>query len=421
MFLDNSEWFLLGAFSILFLYFITHYFTKRVDKYNLYFAFGCLISIIRTITNNLYPVLGELSPYYILVRKIDHLSFVWGPMFYILLADSLFAKIGNKVIVRTFLLISIGLSMFIVFTPNKLYTPPYYFYDYVIIANMLYATYIFTIALIKKLKFSLLFFSANLIFIFSVVYDVLHGSNIITSPFGELHAYTYFIYLYITSVVLASKLAIIDKRRLESQVKFLHAQIQPHFLHNTISTIIAYCKKDPEQSTQLLIELSTYLRGKFKTQEDMFTPLKDEIELIKSYLAIEQARFKEHLIVEYDIDEECNILIPCLILQPIVENAVKHGLLPKKDGGKLSISIKRAENNVVAIIKDNGIGMDVERLPDILVGNETGIGLSNTNERLKRYYNTEIKAKSKLGKGTEFTITIPISKGKNNDKMYSGR
>lgn len=411
MFLDNTEWFLLGAFSILFLYFITHYFAKRIQKYNLYFALGCLISMVRTVTNNLFPVLGELSPYYKLVRKADHLSFVWGPMFYILLADSLFSKISKKLFVRIFLLVSVGLSMFIICTPRRLYTPPYYFYDYVIVANMLYATYIYTVALIKRQKFSLLFSLANIIFISGVVYDVLYGSKIIASSFGELHPYTYFVYLYITAVVLAKKHSMVDKSGLESQVRFLHAQIQPHFLHNTISTIIAYCRTDPEQSRHMLIDLSTYLRGKFKTQEEMFTPLKDEVELIKSYLSIEQARFKDQLIVEYDIDEDCDILIPCLILQPIVENAVKHGLLPKQEGGKLSISIKREESNVVVRIRDNGIGMDIEQLPDILAGDKEGIGLSNTNERLKRYYNTEIKAKSKAGEGTEFTITIPISKG----------
>lgn len=174
-------------------------------------------------------------------------------MFYILLADSLFTKISNKIIVRIFFIVSVGLSMFIIITPAKHYTPPYYFYDYIIVANMLYATYIFTVALIKKHKFSLLFFLANLIFIFGVVYDVLYGSKIISSPFGELHPYTYFVYLYITAVVIAKKHSIVDKRRLESQIRFLHAQIQPHFLHNTISTFIAYCRTDPEQSRHMLI------------------------------------------------------------------------------------------------------------------------------------------------------------------------
>ena len=203
-----------------------------------------------------------------------------------------------------------------------------------------------------------------------------------------------------------------DKKRLESQINFLHAQIQPHFLYNTINTIIAYSRTDPEQSRHLLIELSTYLRGKFKGEKDMFTLLKDEIELIKSYLTIEQVRFKERLKVVYDIDEDCNILIPCLILQPIVENAVKHGLIPKKEGGELKISVKGEAGNVVIKIKDNGVGMDIHRLPGILEGGHSGIGLSNTNERLKRYYNTQIIAKSEPGEGTEFTVTIPISGGK---------
>jgi sensor histidine kinase YesM len=197
-------------------------------------------------------------------------------------------------------------------------------------------------------------------------------------------------------------------------MNFLYAQIQPHFLYNTINTIIAYCRTDPEQSRKLLIELSTYLRGKFKNKKDMYTSLSDEIELIKSYLTIEQIRFKDRLSVEYDIDDECNMLIPCLLLQPIVENAVKHGLIPKKEGGKLSISVKREDDSIVVRIKDNGIGMDIKRLPDILQGseNETGIGLGNTNERLKQYYNTQIKAQSEIGKGTQITVTIPISRGK---------
>ena len=144
----------------------------------------------------------------------------------------------------------------------------------------------------------------------------------------------------------------------------------------------------------------------------MFTLLKDEIELIKSYLTIEQVRFKERLSVEYDIDEDCNILIPCLILQPLVENAVKHGLIPKKEGGKLKLSVKKEEENVVIKIKDNGVGMDMHLLPDILEGRLGGIGLSNTNERLKQYYNTEIKAVSEPGKGTEFTVVIPINRGR---------
>ena len=262
---------------------------------------------------------------------------------------------------------------------------------------------------------------ANAVFIAGLIHDVLKGSNVISSPFNDLSAYSYLVFLLIASVVSAKKHTLIEKKHLESQIKFLNAQIQPHFLYNTINTIIACSRTDPEQSRHLLIELSTYLRGKFKGEKDMFTSLKDEIDLIKSYLTIEQVRFNDRLEVEYDIDEDLNILIPCLILQPIVENAVKHGLIPRKEGGKLEISVKREDGCAVAKIKDNGVGMDEHRLPEIMSGRNEGIGLSNTNERLNRYYGTQIKVKSEMGKGTEFTVTIPMDGGKKNDKMHSGR
>ena len=407
---NSSEWFLLGALSIMFLFFIVYYLTRRSDKYNLYFAVGCLIGIIRTVIYSLYSVLDEASVLYLFIGRINHLSFIWGPFLYIILTDSLFPKIGKKIALRIFLVVDIVISGFIIFMPLDIF-PFYYAYDYIIIASLMYATAICIIALVKKREYAVWIFIANSICITGIVHDVLIGSNIIEGFVGEIFGFTFLTYLFILAVVSAQKHIMLDRKRLESQMNFLHAQIQPHFLYNTINTIIAYSKTEPEQSRKLLVELSTYLRGKFKSEKDMFTLLKDEIELIKSYLTIEQVRFKERLSVVYDIDEDCNILIPCLILQPIVENAVKHGLIPKKGGGEIKISVKIIDDNVVIKIKDNGVGMDMSKLPEILGGMQGGIGLSNTNERLERYYNTQIIAESEPGVGTEFTVTIPVKRG----------
>ncbi len=414
MVLDNTGWFLIGALFILCLYFFTYYLNRKSEKYNLYFAIGCLLGIIRVISYNLIGVMDPSSVYYAVNIKIDHLTFILGPFIYILLADSLFPKISSEKILRVFWIVVAAISALIIFVPMELF--PYgAAYDFIIVACLTYATYICTAAWVLKRQFALPIFIANVIFIFGVLHDVLMGSGYIHLGLGEMFGYAYLAYLCIVAVVSARKHLLTDKMRLESQINFLHAQIKPHFLYNTINTIMAYSRTDPEKSRELLAYLSTYLRGKLNSGKDIFIFLQDEMELIQSYLAIEQVRFSERLAVEYDIDEECNILIPGLILQPIVENAVKHGLAPKKEGGKIKISVKKEGENVVIRITDNGVGMDIKKLPDIMGGERGGIGLGNTNERLKRYYNTQIKAVSRPGEGTEVTIVIPMNRSKKHE------
>ena len=112
MILDNSEWFLLGASCMLFLYFIIYYLIRRSERYNLYFAVGCLISIIRTVSYNLFEVIDHSSLYYMINVKIDYLSFIWGPFLYILLADSLFPIMGRKIVLRIFFNCGCGTERF---------------------------------------------------------------------------------------------------------------------------------------------------------------------------------------------------------------------------------------------------------------------------------------------------------------------
>ena len=412
MILYNSEWFLLGAFAILLLYFLSYYLTNRSERYNFYFALGCLASIVRIVFFRILNTQGAAVINLTFDTKILHLQFIWAPFIYILLADSLFPGITKKLINNIIITLVSVLSLFIIFVPEEV-IPYDIAYDYVIMSQALYSMYIFIVALIKKIRYSTALFIVSVSLMLGLTHDVLNGSGIISTSLRDIHPYFYLAFLLVASVVSAKRQILMDKRRMESQIKFLNAQIQPHFLYNTINTITAYCRTDPEKSRQLLLELSTYLRGKFKGNKNMVTSLKNEIELIKSYLTIEQVRFNDRLTVEYDIDEDINVLIPCLILQPIVENAVKHGLIPKKEGGKIEISVRKQTDNIVVKIKDNGIGMDETRLPEILDGRHEGIGLSNTNERLKRYYNTQIEMESKIGKGTEFTVIIPMSGGQN--------
>lgn len=166
-----------------------------------------------------------------------------------------------------------------------------------------------------------------------------------------------------------------------SELKALKAQIEPHFLFNSLNVIGAYCRVDSEKARELILNLSDYFRGTLEIEGD-FSTLNKEIMLIKSYVSIEQARFSNRLEVEFKIDDNLlSVKFPILILQPLVENSIKHGILKKIDGGKVTISIKDENSKAYVEIIDNGVGFENA---DKSVS--TGLGLENINNRLKLLY-----------------------------------
>lgn len=205
------------------------------------------------------------------------------------------------------------------------------------------------------------------------------------------------------------------KKAVDTELKFLQAQIKPHFLFNALNTIIGFCLKEPKKAYSLLNEFSNYLQEKYriKNLEDFIT-LEEELELVKSYLAIEKARYAGLLNVEYNIEPGIELKIPPLILQPLVENAVKHGICPKQGGGTVWISVSKWPDRIIMEVKDNGVGMSQEKLSSILNSElnseekkSDGIGIRNVNERLKKFYGCELKIKSEENEGTTVVIEIP--------------
>jgi sensor histidine kinase YesM len=202
------------------------------------------------------------------------------------------------------------------------------------------------------------------------------------------------------------------KRTQEAEIAFLRSQINPHFLYNALNSIASLCRSEPEKAEDVVVELSQYLRHSFDFKRmDAMSTLAKELELLEAYLYIEKTRFGDRLCVEYDIDETLNLPVPPLVLQPLVENAVRHGLMGSIAGGTVTVSIKRREQEAVFKITDNGVGMDIDKLGGLLEDNtkERGIGVWNINQRLKMLYNTEIEVVSEAGSGTEVTFVLPLS------------
>jgi len=197
----------------------------------------------------------------------------------------------------------------------------------------------------------------------------------------------------------------------EAEIAFLRSQIKPHFLYNALNSIAALCLDEPRKAKELTYDLSQYLRSGFNfKQMGSLTTIENELELVKAYINIEKARFGARLGVEYDVEANLDIQIPPLILQPLVENAIRHGLMSNLRGGTVKISVKQEESAVIRIvIEDDGCGMSERQLAEILKPNASkdGIGLWNINQRIRLRYGNSLRIESAEGTGTKVILDIP--------------
>jgi two-component system sensor histidine kinase ChiS len=205
------------------------------------------------------------------------------------------------------------------------------------------------------------------------------------------------------------KQAVNDRLRMEAA--YLQAQIHPHFLFNSLNSILALSYVDTEQMRMLAEAFTSYLRISFDfLTAGKLVPLSQELKLVENYLYIEQQRFGERLHIEWEVNADMEAPIPPLTIQPLVENAVRHGILSIQKGGTLRIRIERQEESVHFCVMDTGIGMDDEQIGKLLspLGKENrGIGLLNTHSRLTRLYGQGLQFQSKPGEGTTVSFVIP--------------
>jgi two-component system LytT family sensor kinase len=194
---------------------------------------------------------------------------------------------------------------------------------------------------------------------------------------------------------------------LKARMDALTAQINPHFLFNTLNTVSSLIRYDPDMARGVVIKLSNILRRLLRKHET-FVPLHEELEFIDDYLDIEVARFgRDNLVFHKQINADTlDAFVPSMLLQPIVENALKHGLAGKLGGGELAIRTELLDGRLIVSIEDNGVGIPKERMPQVF---DEGIGISNVHERLRVLYGADFRMdiSSREGKGTCIRIEIP--------------
>lgn len=209
----------------------------------------------------------------------------------------------------------------------------------------------------------------------------------------------------------------------EAELKSLQAQINPHFLFNAINTVVSFIQVDTTKAKQLLISLADLFRKSLSNNQDM-VDMDVELKHIASYLEIEKARFGDKLQVKYDLEDHLTCKLPPLILQPIVENAVVHGILPRKNGGLVTIRCKKEENNILLEVIDDGVGIEAGQLNSLMHQTTSGnsVGLNNVNKRLINLYGEEYRLQihSIYSEGTSVLIKIPCVEGRYSCEVKEG-
>jgi two-component system LytT family sensor kinase len=197
-----------------------------------------------------------------------------------------------------------------------------------------------------------------------------------------------------------------QRHLIQARLEALTSQINPHFLFNTLNSVSSLIRTDPNQARVMVLKLSNILRRLLRKHEN-FSALREELSFIDDYLSIEVVRFGDKLRFEKEVDSDTlDMLVPSMLLQPLIENCVKHGLSSKVEGGTIRLRSRRVDARLLLSVEDNGVGIPESKLATLL---DQGIGVSNVSERLKVLFGNDHKMNidSLPGRGTRIDIEIP--------------
>ena len=303
---------------------------------------------------------------------------------------------------------------------------PYFTYDYIYIAKAymwiqsvayafdVYMIYKLSGGVVKKKKFATLYLVFYCITAAALIIDNLYLCGYISNsvsfvmPFACFLFITLMLFVHIADTLSdyrkAQKAAELEKELAEINMTLMLSQIQPHFLYNALNTIKYLTKKDPQKAESAIVKFSGYLRTNMDslTQKEPI-PFEKELEHVKNYVSIEQIRFGDRLKIEYEI-ENVDFSIPPLTIQPIVENAIKHGVNQKAEGGTVKIKTYETGSYNIVCVEDDGVGFDVNEKKN---DGRSHVGVTNIKKRLEVMLNAYIEIQSEINVGTKVTIKIP--------------
>lgn len=290
-------------------------------------------------------------------------------------------------------------------------TQVYFFSVYIVLFTILLGCCIYEYHECTKKEH--LIFISNIIFLVSVIIDMVNAF-IEYFPLGILSKVVFLI-LFLLNLIRVVKVVPMDYRKArqteklkselaDSRISIMLSQIKPHFLYNVLNIIYYLCEKDTKTAQKAIVDFSSYLRGNMDALTKTYpVPFSSELEHIRKYVYLEKMRFDDTLEVIYDIQTE-NFLIPSLTVQPLVENAIKHGICQLENGGTVKISSRECEDYFEVEIRDNGVGFDMNEIKN---DGKNHVGIENVKNRLWKMSKAVLEITSQKNMGTTAIIKIP--------------
>ena len=378
------------------------------------------VAVRMMISTEGYSVFSFLFPYidYESITLIICVStFIIKLVALLFYSETLDLKIDKKVI-AVFCFVFLALSLVAGVLPYIIFSPYYYIIiqaatiplDIIILSNICNCV-------VRKLPYAKLYLTGYITILLGTLVDCFYTNGVISFMSSQFMPICFTIFI-ITFVVIyfekiskifntALKTAEVEKELEIANTSLMISQIQPHFLYNALNTIKYLIKRDPKSAEKAVISFSKYLRGNMDSiTQKAPIPFTDELEHTKHYCDIELLRFGDKLNIVYDTPVT-NFVIPALSVQPLVENAIKHGVTKKIEGGTVTVTTNEDENNYIIKIQDDGVGFDVQN-PDLKPSEaHAHIGVNNVRERLINMINAEFIIESQIDVGTCVTIKIP--------------
>lgn len=403
--LIGKESFLLGVLLIIGLFYFAMFLLLRELRYTLYFALFSLSAAVSADTAGQFMLLNQIFPFDTVIG-IWYGTTGWMTLFLILFMHELFPTSFSKVVSRIYLGFIACCQFVLIFIDPIYYTRYAYLFNSSEIAAIILTIAIVIMGAKAGYKNWILNAISILSLLIGYIHDTLYLTNNFHSPAKEIFYWAALIALVMQMITQAQRIKVYFDNKASAELLFLQAQIKPHFLYNTINTILSISRTDGDRARNLLMDFSQYLRRSFDFKSsDQLVCLSNEIDLAMSYIAIEKARFGSRLEINFHV-EECigDVKVPILVLQPIIENAIIHGVLPKPQGGTIDVQIRKEEQWLFFSVKDDGIGMSKQDIEQ----NGSKIGLANIEFRLDKLYKQKLQIESDANTGTEVKWCILI-------------